>query len=663
MFRATLYPVHKRRSWPLSFPPSSPASSPVTSALSPPVRARPFLVLLAPLVLLLAACSGEAVSAAAGPAPSSPQRPHFTAPASGLAMPHLQVKMRDGVRLETSVWLPAASGKFPVVLTRTPYETEMGAFQARLLNAGYAVVQQHERGRFLSEGEMRMLGRADEDGWDTLEWITQQSWSNGRIGTYGCSSSAENQLKLASLGHPAHKAMVAGSPGVGIAQIGPHREQGNFWRGGVWQMGWANYFFEEMYLDWPQLPTGLSDAERTRLTGEYRFTETPGVPQATYDKVRMHLPMIDLAKAAGARDSELEEYLTRGPAGAAWGEDRVTDKDVIRVPVLWADALYDISSAAGAAFFEKTRRDNPPGHAAIVLTNGQHCSFARPRTKIGERDLGEAGFDYQSMALAWLDRWLKDDLTAAVPRAPVRAYMAGANRWMDFQSVPTADAKTGRTLFLASGGKANTAAGDGALLAIAPVTAAADRFTYDPANPVIAHGGQISGMGTDQEDGAFDQRAIETRADVLVYTTPPLREDTPVFGYVTAQLYVASDAPDTDFTVKLVDVAPDGKAWNISDTIQRMRYRDGEARQVFMKAGQIYAISPPPMLVANTFLKDHAIRIEVSSSNFPTYARNLNAAADPYTSTQTRIANNKVLHGPGHASRIILPVVPGRAPS
>lgn len=571
--------------------------------------------------------------------------------------------MRDGARLDTSVWLPAAGERFPVVLIRTPYESEMGPFQARLLDSGYAVIQQHERGRYLSEGEMRMLGHADEDGWDTLDWITRQSWSNGKVGTYGCSSSAENQLKLASLGHPAHKAMIAGSPGVGIAEIGPHREQGNFWRGGAWQMGWANYFFEAMYLDWPQLPTGLSDAERTRLTGSYKFTPPPVIPQETYDKVRMHLPMIELGKAAGARDTELETYLRRGPAGPAWAEDRVVDADVIRTPVLWAEALYDISAPAGAAFFEKTRQENPAGSAAIILTNGQHCSFSRPRTSIGDRSLGDASIDYDTLALAWLNRWLKDDLSAPVPRSSVRAYMAGANTWMDFDSVPTADPARDLTLFLAGAGRANTAGGDGALVRAQPAQTATDQYTYDPENPVISRGGQISGMGTDQADGAFDQSRIEQRPDVLVYSTPPLSADTAVFGYVTAELFVASDAPDTDFTIKLVDVAPDGTAYNLADTIQRMRYREGEDRSVFMKPGVTYAISPPPMLVANTFLKGHSIRIEVSSSNFPTYARNLNTADDPYTSTASRAARNEVRHGSAFPSRIILPLAQGGAPS
>jgi len=611
------------------------------------------------LALALAACSEPAAPPSASP--GADVRPGFQMPEGAVAMPHLQARMRDGVRLDTSVWLPAKNGKFPAVLIRTPYRTEMGGFQSDLLKAGYAVVQQHERGRYLSEGDMRMLGNADEDGWDTLDWITQQTWSNGRIGTYGCSSSAENQMKLSTLGHPAHKAMVAGSPGVGIAEAGPHREQGNFWRGGVWQMGWADYFFNAMYLDWPQLAPGLSDEERTRLSGETKVTEPEGIPAAVFDTTRMHLPMIDLGKAIGAPDTELEEYLDRSPFNPAWAEDRVTDKDVSKIPGLYADALYDISAPPGAARFEKTRTDNPAGTQAIVLTNGQHCSFARPRAAIGDRPLGDATFDWNATALGWFDHWLKEDASAAIPAAPVHAYMAGENAWRDFASVPTGGASPqDRTLYFESKSNARLAAGDGLLTPVAPTKSITDQFVYDPANPVISHGGQISGVGTDQEDGAFDQRDIEARLDVLVYTTSPLVEDLRVFGFVTAELFVGSDAPDTDFTVKLVDVAPDGTAWNIADTIQRMRYREGDDKAVFMEPGKTYSISPPPMLVANTFLKGHSIRVEISSSNFPTYARNLNTAGDPYRSTEMQVATNRLMHGPAAASRIVLPVAPAR---
>jgi putative CocE/NonD family hydrolase len=596
------------------------------------------------------------------PAPPPP----FTMPEGATLLPNLQAKMRDGVRLNTQVWLPAAEGKFPVVLIRTPYETEMSSFQTKLLNAGYVVVQQHERGRYLSEGKMQMLGRADEDGWDTLEWIAKQPWTNGKVGTYGCSSSAENQLKLASLGHPTHKAMVVGSSGVGIAEIGPHHEQGNFWRGGVWQQGWANYFFEEMQVDWPQLDPKLNDAARAERIKEFPADDFPSIDitQETYSSVRMHLPMTEIGKKAKAPDTELEAYLARGPSDPVWAEDRVTDKDVIKVPGLWAEALYDISPPSAVAFFEKTRKENPPGAQAIVITNGQHCSFRRARTKIGDRPLGDATFDYDRLALAWLDRWLKDDKFTGTPLSPVTAYLAGINRWSSFNEIPQASAKAGRTFYLASGGAANTLAGDGVLQEAAPQEASSDSFTYDPANPVISHGGQISGMGADQKDGSFDQTTIEQRQDVLVYTSEPLTEDVAVFGYIDTELFVSSSAFDTDFTVKLVDVEPGGVAWNISDTILRMRYRNGEDKPEFMRRGEIYAIKPPPMLAANVFLKGHRIRVEISSSNFPSYARNLNTVRNPYTSTEYDTAVNQVLHGPKQLSRITLPVValPDRRP-
>jgi len=573
--------------------------------------------------------------------------------------------MRDGVRLNADVYLPAASGRFPVVLIRTPYKTELGRrspFLNMLMESGYAIVQEHERGRFLSEGEMHMLGRADEDGWDTLDWIARQEWSNGKVATYGCSSSAENQLKLASLGHPAHKAMIAYSAGVGVAEAGPFREQGNFWLGGVWQQGWANYFFEEMPLIWPQLPRNLDDQQRQAMVKASPMQNgTVEIEPSVYDTARMHLPMIEMGKAAHARETELEEYLRRGPFHSDWDDDRVTNADTIKVPGLWAEALYDISARSTVAFFEKTRTESPAGTQSIVITNGQHCAFGRDAVpaRIGDRALGDTRLDFVARQIAWLNRWLKDDATAPRPKSPITAYMAGVNRWADFAAVPWAGRDPSRVFYLSSGGHANTLNGNGRLLDAASASASTDTFTYDPARPVIAHGGAISGVGTDQEknDGSYDQRTIEGREDVLVYTSDPLAADLPVFGYVETELFAGSSAPDTDFTVKLVDVAPDGTAWNIADTIQRMRYRDGIDKQVFMTPGEIYRVAPPAMLVANVFLKGHRVRVEVSSSNFPSYARSLNTANDPYTSTDVAVARNTLISGGGRLSKISLPVV------
>ena len=631
--------------------------------------------LLAASCLSTPACSSPPSSvstpassaAPATPAPQVEQPDGIVLSAGARRIEQAQVRMRDGARLNADVYLPAATGRFPVVLIRTPYKTEIGprpVFLNKLIEAGYAIVQQHERGRFLSEGDMRMLGRADEDGWDTLDWIAAQNWSNGRIATYGCSSSAENQLKLASLGHPAHKAMIAYSAGVGVAEAGPFREQGNFWLGGVWQQGWANYFFSEMPLAWPQLPRGLNDADRQAMARAFAFESgTVDLEPEVYDQARMHLPMIDMGKAANAPDTELEEYLRRGPSHPDWDDDRVTNADVIKVPGLWAEALYDISARSTVAFFEKTRKENPPGNQAIVITNGQHCGFSRATesTRVGDRDLGDMRIDVIGRQIAWLDRWLKDDASAATPKSPITVYMAGANRWTDFASIPWAGRDPSHVFYLSSGGHANTLNGNGRLLDAPATAVGTDAFIYDPAKPVIAHGGAISGVGTDQEknDGAYDQRPIEEREDVLVYTSEPLAEDLAVFGYVETELNVGSTAPDTDFTVKLVDVAPDGTAWNIADTIQRMRYRQGEGKPIFMKLGETYRVTPPAMLVANVFLKGHRVRVEVSSSNFPSYARNLNTTADPYTSTQIATARNSVVSG-GMSSRIALPIaIPG----
>ncbi len=583
-------------------------------------------------------------------------------PGARVRLMNEQVRMRDGVRLNADVYLPAETGKFPTVLIRTPYEREISKKPSvldKLLDEGYAIVQQHERGRFLSEGEMRMLGHADEDGWDTLDWIAAQDWSDGQVATYGCSSSAENQMKLSSLNHPAHRAMIAYSAGVGIAEAGPFREQGNFWRGGVWQMGWANYFIAEMQVNQPQLPAGLSDAERKRLLADFSINQDTAITQEQYAAERMHLPVVDMEVALGAPETELREYLARGPSGPVWSEDRITSGDTPKVPGLFAEALYDISARSGAARFLETEAANGPGRQFLMLTNGQHCAYRRVTEdgKIGDRLIGDMRYDYDAREIAFLNHWMKGGADAPLPAAPVMIYMAGANRWVPFDTIPVAGKDATKTFYLSSGGAANTLFGDGVLADDAPGANGKDVFTYDPADPVISHGGEISGMGPDQEDGAFDQRDIEARDDVLVYTSAPLAADLPVFGYIHTELFVASDAPDTDFTVKLVDVAPDGTAWNIADTILRMRYREGMAQPVFMQPDETYAITPPPMLAGNVFLKGHRVRVEVSSSNFPSYARNLNTAGVPYTTTQTAVATNQVLHGPGSLSRIDLPVV------
>ncbi len=613
-------------------------------------------VLVSASVALMAAC---AVAPPETPVTEAPKGPILDAAEH---LRHVQVPMRDGVRLDTEIYLPEGEGPFPTVLIRTPYDTEISRRSKSIqtfFKAGYAVVEQHERGRYFSEGEMRMLGQADEDGWDTLDWIAAQPWSDGGVATYGCSSSAENQLKLSTLGHPAHKAMIAYSAGVGIAETGPHREQGNFWRGGAWQMGWADYFYEAMAINWPQLPAGMSDEARQRALPGFALERGTDITQDDYAAARMHLPAIEIGSVLNAPATEIEEYLSRGPSHEAWDDDRITRRDRPLGPGLYAEALYDISARSGVSRFEETRESHAGRGDAIVITNAGHCDFGRETDAyvMGERPLGDARFDYSAREVAFLDRWLKGDEGAQLPEQPVTVYMAGANQWAAFDSVPEAGIDETLTFYFSSEGAANTLNGNGVLALTPQAEPASDTFVYDPADPVIARGGEIAGMGPDQSDGAYDQREIEAREDVLVYTSAPLEGDVAVFGFINTELFVSSDAPDTDFTVKLVDVAPDGTAWNIADTIQRMRYRDGVEQEVFMQPGETYAVTPPPMLAANVFQAGHRIRVEVSSSNFPTYARNLNTAGNPYTTTETAIATNTVRQGPEALSRIELPIV------
>ena len=278
--------------------------------------------------------------------------------------------------------------------------------------------------------------------------------------------------------------------------------------GWAWQQGWFNYFIGEVQTHWPQLPLGLSDEERQRASAAFSIDNRSPFSQDDYARVRTHLPMIEMDTALGAAETEIKAYLARGPVDPYWSLDRVVDADQIRVPALWAEALYDISARSTVAFFEKTRRENPDGSHAIVITNGRHCAFGREtaKQKIGDRPIGDPRFDYDGRQIAWLDRWMKGDEGATKPAHPVTVYMAGANRWTEFDAVPEAGRDPSRTFFLAGGGAANTLKGDGMLIAETPIAPVADRFTYDPANPVIAHGGEIRGMGPDQKDGTFDQR-------------------------------------------------------------------------------------------------------------------------------------------------------------
>jgi uncharacterized protein len=295
-----------------------------------------------------------------------------------------------------------------------------------------------------------------------------------------------------------------------------------------------------------------------------------------------------------------------------------------------------------------------------VIAPTLHCSYTRAteHTVVGERDMGDARLNYSELQYGWFDHFLKGEDNHVLENQPrVRYYTMGLNKWQTSDTWPPEGAQP-MTLYLASGGGANTLNGDGALTTASPESDHADKFIYDPMNPVPSYGGNVCCTGNAVNGGAFDQRRMEARSDILVYSSEPLREGIEVSGPIEATLYVSSDAKDTDFTVKVIDVLPDGTAYNLDETIQRVRYREGyDKPPVWMEAGKVYKVTLSPMTTSNYFAAGHRIRIEVSSSNFPRFDRNLNTGGNNYDEVKGVVAHNAVHHSGEYPSKVVLTVV------
>lgn len=578
------------------------------------------------------------------------------------------VPMRDGVGLSTNIFRPkGAKGPLPTVLWKTPYnEHVIGGGTARYaieaVKRGYAFIVQNERGRYFSQGNYEILGHPQTDGYDTLSWIAKQPWSNGKVGTLGCSSSAEWQLALAAMNHPAHAAMVPMAAGAGIGKVGPFWEQGNFYTGGVPR----TLFTVWMYgVDNPlraQLPANLTGAMRARIAG-YNDLDTEK-PKVDWVKQIRHLPFAQALTDLGEPPATFEQLIARGPGDPAWKTGGLYHDDMgWGVPALWFNSWYDVSIGPNMALFNHAREANSDREASanqyVVVGPNPHCQFARlsEHYTVGDRDMGDARFPVDAQVWGFFDRWLKDQPRAFAADTPhVRYFTMGLNKWQSAAQWPPAAAKPVR-MYLRSGGRANSMFGDGTLSFDAPGSEPADRYRYDPMNPVQTIGGGDCCNGGLVTAGAFDQRPISSRHDVLVYTSAPLEQPMEVTGFVDAVLKVSSSAKDTDFAVKLVDVAPDGTAWIIGDTILRARYRDGYTQPALMTPGTVYTLRPTPIATSIQFGTGHRIRVEVTSSNFPKFARNLNTGGPNETESTPIVADNAVHHDADNASYIELPVV------
>lgn len=595
----------------------------------------------------------------------------------------LMLPMRDGIRLATDVYRPRnADGPVPTIFVRTPYnvnywDVRLGAPRdmssiIAAVERGYAYVSQNERGHFFSEGNWEILGAPLTDGEDALTWISSQPWSNGKVGLIGCSSTAEWQMAAASSGHPALAALVPQGFGAGVGRVGNWYEQGNWYRGGAIQMLFIAWLYGQQNQVRPMFPPGTTQEELLRASKSFDLSQQ--LPPVDWSQALRHLPVQDILRAVdGPRGIFADSMpvptggrmVQRTPNDPAWYRGGLYHDDMpFDVPALWVMTWYDVSVGPNLALFNHARTVASPEVAEqqyAVISPTLHCSQARAteETIVGERNVGDPRLDFDALTYGWFDHFLKGQDTGLLDTLPrVRYYTMGSNKWQSSDTWPPAGARE-LTYYLSSGGNANTLNGDGVLALSRPAAVQRDTFTYDPMDPVPSYGGNVCCTGNAVQGGAFDQREMEQRPDILVYSTEPLAEGMEVSGPVTVTLYVSSDARDTDFTVKLIDVDPEGRAYNLDETIQRARYREGYDRQVWMEDDEVYEIVLGPLNTSNYFAPGHRIRIEVSSSNFPRFDRNLNTGGNNYDEVEGVVARNAVHHSARHPSRITLTVVPG----
>lgn len=583
----------------------------------------------------------------------------------------VMMPMRDGVRLATDIYRPKGDGKYPIVFSRTPYNFNTwgnGEMNTRTMESalswvkkGYAFVVQNERGRYFSEGDWDVLGVPLTDGYDAFEWMSKQNWSNGKVGTLGCSSTAEWQMAVASLDHPALGALVAQGFGAGVGKVGDFWEQGNWYRGGAGQMLFTNWLYSVQQDPLaPRLAKGISQKDLLRLQRFYDMS--PEYPKIDSKEALSHLPIQDIIQNQHGPKGIYEEMITRKPNDPKWFKSGLyNDEMPFDKPAFWFVSWFDVSAGPNIAMFNHARenavsqlaRDNQYMVIAPVL----HCSYTRAseNTMVGDLNVGDARLDYDEIITAWFDLWLKGEKSEVMEEMPrVQYYTMGSNKWQTSEVWPPANTVM-TPYYLNSEGKANTL-NDGTLSTKKPKKDNPDTFKYDPMDPVMSNGGNVCCTGNAVTGGSFDQTEMEKRDDILVYTTEPLEEGMEISGYIDSYLYLSSDAKDTDVTIKLIDVHPDGKAYNLDETIQRVRYREGYDKEVWMEDGKVYEVKMTPMSTSNYFDKGHKIRIEISSSNFPRFDRNLNTGGKTYDETESVVATNSIHHGAKSLSRIVLPI-------
>ena len=543
----------------------------------------------------------------------------------------VKIPMQDGVKLSANLFLPKAEGPFPVVLVRTPYgkggekHSEGHFFASR----GYAYVSQDCRGKGTSQGQWLPFMNETPDGHDTHKWILVQPWSNGKIGTAGGSYVGFTQWMSAPDAGDYLKAMFPVVP-----LVDPHGDIA--YVGGAFQlslmMGWG---------------ARVSPATAVRgWTNDQWMDACRALPLATWDKV------ID-CEVQYLRDwvahPHFDEYWAKGSVRNRWQN--------ISVPIHAVGGWYDIFAKTTLDHVNAVRKNSRSSlardHQHVVMGPWVH-GISRDG-KVGDLDFGnDAVFDMRAVQSEWFDYWLKGHKTSVADWPPLKIFVMGRNQWRDEQEWPLE--RTQYTAYYFHGnGSANTLDGDGTLSKIAPADETADRFVYDPNDPVPTLGGCNLMICP---SGPRDQTKAEHRQDVLVFTSETLARDLEVTGPVKAVLHAASTATDTDWTAKLVDVHPGGRPYNICDGIIRARYRESPDRPTPIEPGKTYRYEIDLWVTANVFLTGHKIRVEISSSNFPRFDRNPNTGHPFGADAELKKATQTVYHDADHPSHILLPIIP-----
>ncbi len=556
---------------------------------------------------------------------------------------NVNMKTRDGITLVADVYRPADGQKHPVLLTRTPYNKDNAAPMGMLgAQRGFIVVTQDTRGRFSSEGEWYPFKNESADGYDAVEWAAALPGSDGRVGMFSGSYVGATQM-LAAIAHPPH-----------LAGICPVVTASNYHENWTWQGGAFEQWFNQSWT------SGLALDSMTRLVHEQTNARVgeQALPLTEFPVFNFGPGPLDTGAALTKKIAPYyEDWLAHPTYDDYWKQWSIEENyPNIQVPALTIAAWYDIFQGGSLRNYAGLRdhAGNADARAKqrLVVAIGGHSGWAR---QVGIVDFGpDAPFDENEVTIEWYEYlFLGKQNQFADASKPVRIFVMGKNQWRSEAAWPPPEVKAVR-YYLQSAGMANTATGDG-ILSVKSASGVQDSFVYDPANPVPTVGGQLCCDPNHLPPGPRDQREVEARQDVLVYSTPPLENDTEVSGPVILDLYASTSAADTDFTAKLVDVAPDGTAVNLTDGILRARYRNSTAQATPIKPGKIYEYKIDLWSTSNVFLKGHRLRLEVSSSNFPRFDRNLNTAKDAATSAEFVKATNTVYHDSEHPSALILP--------